>query len=256
MTNICAVFIIFANFANFNGAFWKIVIFAFQPCVSTLLMHPKVAASLTVSVQEFLAYTYHFVFSFSMQPLMQLREPRMTEEATRAEPRMTEAEPRMTEGATRAKKQRAATTTAERLQGLMSFKGISHSHLRAIANRLLDGDSQISRDSLTSASRVAFQAVRREIALPLVEGGEHDWVVADPSLLVAATIRSSKRLEDIFVNAIRRRPSTPATPWNMLVTWDEFTPGNLLRPDNRRKCMVVSLSFEELEEALHTDAAW
>ena len=101
MTNICAVFIIFANFANFNGAFWKIVIFAFQPCVSTLLMHPKVAASLTVSVQEFLAYTYHFVLSFSMQPLMQLREPRMTEEATRAEPRMTEAATRAT------KKQRA-----------------------------------------------------------------------------------------------------------------------------------------------------
>ena len=226
-------------------------------CINTFdASQIKAAASLNkspmvaVSVQEFLVSfdTLHFVPSRRMQPRMQPREPRMTEEQPR--------EPRMTEEATGAKKQRAAATSAKRLQGLMSEKGISHDHLRAIANRLLDGDSQISKNSLTTAARAAFQEVRREIALPLVEGGEHKWLVADPSLLVSATVRSSKRLEDIFVNAIRGRPSTPETPWNLLFTWDEFTPGNVLRPDNRRKTMVVNMSFEELGDALHNDAAW
>jgi hypothetical protein len=37
-----------------------------------------------------------------------------------------------------------------------------------------------------------------------------------------------------------------ANPWSLVVGFDEFTPGNKLQADNRRKVMVLSYSFLEL----------
>ena len=101
-----------------------------------------------------------------------------------------------------------------------------------------------------------FDAVRKPISLPLAQGGEHLWYVADPSMLVAATVRSSESLQDLFAKTLQLHPGTAHNPWKLLFTWDEFTPGSLLKPHNNRKAMVVNMSFQELGHALHSDKCW
>ena len=101
-----------------------------------------------------------------------------------------------------------------------------------------------------------FDAVRKPISLPLAQGGEELWYVADPSMLVAATVRSSEALQDIFANALQLHPGTPENPWNLMFTWDELTPGSLLRPHNSRKAMVTNMSFQELGHAIQGDRCW
>jgi hypothetical protein len=45
---------------------------------------------------------------------------------------------------------------------------------------------------------------------------------------------------------VRRHPPSIEHPWSLIVGFDEFTPGNKLQCDNRRKTMVLSFTFKEL----------
>lgn len=51
-------------------------------------------------------------------------------------------------------------------------------------------------------------------------------------------------------------PCTPATPWTLLFATDEVTPGNVLRPDNRRKHHALYVSFLEFGVYLCKTSAW
>ena len=73
---------------------------------------------------------------------------------------------------------------------------------------------------------------------------------------MAATVRSSESLQDLFTKTLQLHPGTAHNPWKLLFTWDEFTPGSLLKPHNNRKAMVVNMSFQELGHALHSDKCW
>ncbi len=46
--------------------------------------------------------------------------------------------------------------------------------------------------------------------------------------------------------AVRRHPPSIDHLWSLIVGFDEFTPGNKLQCDNRRKTMVLSFTFKEL----------
>ena len=57
--------------------------------------------------------------------------------------------------------------------------------------------------------------------------------------------------------AAARHPPNRNRPWKLIIGWDEFTPGNALAPDNRRKTMVLPFSFVELGQvALSCGSAW
>ena len=144
----------------------------------------------------------------------------------------------------------------EKLMEIVHTKGVSLTALRHIVNKLAQEGEHISRHKLEGLARERFLQVRRAITLPLDGGGEHVWHVADFMLLVASTVRSSPVMEELFSNALQRSPCSPSSPWRLLVTWDEFTPGSLLRPQNQRKGMVVNMSFQELGPALHSDNCW
>ena len=45
-------------------------------------------------------------------------------------------------------------------------------------------------------------------------------------------------------------------PLNMIMYWDELVPGNVIKPDNLRKCAAFYYSFKEFGNALRTEAAW
>jgi hypothetical protein len=45
---------------------------------------------------------------------------------------------------------------------------------------------------------------------------------------------------------VRLHPPSIEHPWSLIVGFDEFSPGNKLQCDNRRKTMVLSFTFKEL----------
>jgi hypothetical protein len=70
-------------------------------------------------------------------------------------------------------------------------------------------------------------------------------------------VHSSAHLAGVFAEALRRYPCTAASPWSLVVAWDEVCPGNKLRIDNTRKIMNLSFSFLQLgHKALCSDWGW
>ncbi len=67
-----------------------------------------------------------------------------------------------------------------------------------------------------------------------------------PQLLLQKYVHQSSALAAAFKEALRDHPNTYNSPWSMVVYFDELTPGNVLRPDNRRKIMAVYMGFKEL----------
>ena len=177
-------------------------------------------------------------------------EPRMTEGPPRVEPRMTEAAPRTTEEPPR----KVQKSRLQQLHSVVGVKGSSMSSILHIVNTL--SDQQLGRQKLRDVARAPFNRARRVLALPLAEGGEVSVPVADPSSLVAASVSASETMQAIFKSALQSHPGAIATPWNLLVTWDEFTPGSMHNPNKPKKCMVVNFSFQELGVALHSDRCW
>ena len=59
-------------------------------------------------------------------------------------------------------------------------------------------------------------------------------------------------LRNVFLEALEMTPS----PWHLVIGFDEFAPGDKMKVNNRRKCMVVNFSFIELGEFLRRDGAW
>ena len=77
-----------------------------------------------------------------------------------------------------------------------------------------------------------------------------------PNLLVALTLRCSEEMQDVFGHALQQCPCSSATPWKLLFTWDEFVTGNVLKPNDSRKTMVLNMTFQELGPALGSESCW
>ena len=92
-----------------------------------------------------------------------------------------------------------------------------------------------------------------------MQGGAADfkWEFADPGKLLPLVIEESQVLSDVFARAISEHRPTRENPWDVIITFDEFCPGNKLRIDNRRKCMNLAMSFKQLgASALSQNWAW
>lgn len=92
--------------------------------------------------------------------------------------------------------------------------------------------------------------------LPTVGGGVFEWHYLRPQAVLAEAVRNSPGLSDAFEAARQAKPCTPQSPWSLVVYFDELTPGNALRPDNKRKTMAIYISVRELglHVLSHTEA--
>ena len=96
---------------------------------------------------------------------------------------------------------------AAKLKGIVGIKGTSMSSLLAVVNHMANDDDKVTKRMLQRVKRGPFDEVRRDLALPLAEGGEVVVPVADPSSLVAAPIRASETMQAIFATALQSHPS-------------------------------------------------
>jgi hypothetical protein len=72
---------------------------------------------------------------------------------------------------------------------------------------------------------------------------------ADPFKLLQLLLDSAPVLTELYRTAFALHPPSVRRPWDLLVAWDEFTPGNKLQVDPRRKVMVLSIAFKQLGQA-------
>ena len=115
----------------------------------------------------------------------------------------------------------------------------------------------MNRETITDETYERYNLVKTKITVDLCAGGTWDWPIIDLNLLMQLLFKMRSCLFDAFLDRLVSKPCTQKYPWHLLIGFDEFTPGNKLKGDNRRKCMVLSVSFIELgPELLSVDAMW
>ena len=93
------------------------------------------------------------------------------------------------------------------------------------------------------------------VKLPLIAGGYLDWPIALSHAWLPCCLRMPA-FRDISMQSLAKHPSSFQRPWNLVLYLDEITPGNMLRPDNKRKITAFYASFLEFEDFLGLEAAW
>ena len=159
-----------------------------------------------------------------------------------------------------AKRRRVGDVFNSRLADVLHTGGISTVGLARLISAL-DGDggraTETARRALARENNRLLDELRCEIELPQRSGGTFRWVFLDPAKLLARSLAESPGLQDLFADALARKPNSPLTPWRVVIGFDEFTPGNKLSTDQSRKAMVCSFSFLELGgAALSLGSTW
>ena len=122
----------------------------------------------------------------------------------------------------------------------------------------LDADEQypLDRRQIHNDLREESRLLSFALTLP-TESGEYQWELLEPNLLLAHVVGSCPALQDVYRVALEAWPPTPDRPWDLMVCYDEFAPGDMLDYDNTRKTMVLAFNFEQLGTAvLERDYSW
>ena len=111
----------------------------------------------------------------------------------------------------------------------------------------LDADEQypVNRRQILNDLGEESRLLRLALKLP-TESGECQWELLEPNLLLAHVVGSCPALQDVYRVALEARPPTPERPWDLMVCYDEFSPGDMLNYDNSRNTMVLAFNFEQL----------
>ena len=146
------------------------------------------------------------------------------------------------------------------LHRLLQVGGVSHVGLSKIFSTLgvsVGKHGSCRRQLLSDLGVEAFDGLCHRASMPLVDGGMFEWALLHPCLMLAYMVRNSSHLAAVYERALAMHPCTMASPWSIIVAWDEFTPSNVLRGDNNRKVMNLSFSFLQLgHTALTSNWGW
>ena len=141
----------------------------------------------------------------------------------------------------------------ETLQQLLHTGRISNQGLSRLLKKLSGKDNDPAENTiarhLAEVNSAAFKTLGWEVPVLLTDGRQWIWKLLDPCKTLAAIVEKSPGMQALYAQAWRRTPPTPATPWRVVLGFDEFTPGNKQSLDQTRKTMVVSYSFLELGQA-------
>lgn len=154
-----------------------------------------------------------------------------------------------------AKKQRH-----EALRSLL-MPGINHSSLARLLDKikstpeLLDHEP-VGRKTIERATFELFSEAATTMHLPMSDGRMLAWDACSPQLVLQSFVSRHVGFRDLLQDRLRKRPCTFARQWRMIVYHDEVVPGNVLKPDNRRKFNIVYFSFLEMDSALRNELAW
>lgn len=156
-----------------------------------------------------------------------------------------------------------------RARGIASLgrgKYVSDSGLAAI----LSDVKQLFDVSLPASSRQSLKRCRQEglssgsLGRPLVQeleitsaGKTHKLTYVHPIATLEHFCSSCPSFASYIKKSLQKYPSSPASPWNIIVYSDEVLPGNNLKHDNKRKLQTVYWSFQQFTHSgLSHDYLW
>ena len=128
--------------------------------------------------------------------------------------------------------------------------GIPHAKLVRLMEQLREeGDLEdvlnINRHSLADAWGDVYTRVGRQVKLQ-VGCKSMDWPIVSFKRALQLLVHSSPHFKQLLAEAFRRQPCSQADPWSVVLYGDEIVPGNVLRPENRRKLMCWYASIKQL----------
>ncbi len=118
------------------------------------------------------------------------------------------------------------------LHSILHVGGISVTGLATLLEKAADVGTA-SRNELRHASAELYNRYCKTLKVPC-DGGHFDWEILDLASVLPALLDKSPGLRSIYAAAISRCPPSRANPWSMIVTFDEFCPGNKLQADCRQ----------------------
>jgi hypothetical protein len=140
-----------------------------------------------------------------------------------------------------------ASALAETLRGVQE-EGLPPLHTR---NQLRE-----SRD-LICTEKTPFGPIVQAITVVDNQDRPKRIAIASPFALLYTAINTSVALANLFESRLDVCPSSPETPWNMILYSDEITPGNPLQTKNKRKFQGVYFTFLEFgPHALSREETW
>ena len=117
---------------------------------------------------------------------------------------------------------------------LLSIRGVNESTVGRIL-RLLEPQQSLTKWAIHNVLSTQAESVVTHVKLPLKDGGEFSWPIACPQDLLPLCLSECAGFREVFEQALSAQPATFCRPWRLLIYLDEITPGNPLRPDNKRK---------------------
>jgi hypothetical protein len=127
-----------------------------------------------------------------------------------------------------------------------------------ISEALQNTHAKTSRTQIQGSTQKDAQLLGLTLRLPTSEGDRDlEWDICEPNILLAHVVASCPDLQAAYAVAAQRVPPTRERPWDLMVCFDEFSPGDKLNYDNTRKAMVLSFNFKQLgDHVLQRDYSW
>ncbi len=148
------------------------------------------------------------------------------------------------------------------LRDIKELRHVSRRQFVALAQKLrtdptlLNDASTLTRLDQHMFERFEAVVVRDTYELE-DEAGTFILESCDPGQLVQLVCAEVPSLAELYLRANRERPCTAATPWHVVVGFDEFTPGRPKSGQQSKKTMCLYFNFAELGFAtLMEDATW
>jgi hypothetical protein len=114
-----------------------------------------------------------------------------------------------------------------------------------ISQALQNAHAKTSRTQIQGSAREDAQLLGLTFRLPTSEGGgDLQWDTCEPNILLAHIVASCPDLQAAYAVAAERSLPTRERPWDLMVRFDEFSPGDKLNYDNTRKAMVLFFNFK------------
>lgn len=151
---------------------------------------------------------------------------------------------------------RRRRSAEDSLSGLLHVGNVSNVGLQDLLSKIR-ADDELPDKNLRFLTDAAFHSKFDRIChterMPLKEGGGFfEWNFCEPALLMQEMVAQSPMLQSVYERALQQKPF----PWNLVVAFDEYIPGNKLSTDNRRKVMVLSFNFLEVGAMLSIESTW
>ena len=141
----------------------------------------------------------------------------------------------------------------------LKFRGISGRELHALLTQVKEAPELLDKITTGNVNIWGARALRAAAAkmqtmdLQLWNGGSFAWSFFSLSKLVALQTKQNPIFASVLKQVLSERAGQPL---NIIVYSDEVVPGNVIKPDNRRKLVQWYVSFVEFRLHLRNERVW